>query len=126
MIDPRYNPYPWSGVIAHVRGGPLAPQINGIVWFTDIYGRGTRVCAEIMGLPPYQPAEDGKSPIGPFGFHIHENGSCAIGNPEDPFQQAGGHWNPTHQPHGSLYSLEHTKNANTIITNHIINKKGQA
>ncbi len=101
MMNPIYNPYAGNSVVAYVRGGPLAPQINGVVWFCDVYGRGTRVCAEIRGLPPYQPAVDGRDPIGPFGFHIHERGSCDIGDPEDPFRQAGEHWNPTNQPHGN-------------------------
>ena len=125
MIEPRHNTNLPSRVVAHIQGGPLAPNINGIVWFRDASG-GTQICVEVTGLPPYRPAKNGENPIGPFGFHIHEYGSCEIGNPQDPFQKAGGHWNPTQQPHGSLYSLEHTKNANTIITNHIINKKGQA
>lgn len=86
--------------IANIKGGPLAPQIHGTVTFTDVRG-GTEVSVEVYGLPPYQPAADGKPQIGPHGFHIHEHGSCSIGNPSDPFSAAGGHWNPTNQPHGN-------------------------
>lgn len=101
MLNSGYYMNPYRGVMAHIRGGPLAPQINGIVWFNDVYGIGTQVCAQVTGLPPYKPAEDGEDPIGPFGFHLHQYGNCDIGNPQDPFQGAGGHWNPTQQPHGN-------------------------
>ncbi|MGE5423042.1 MAG: superoxide dismutase family protein [Ignavibacteriales bacterium] len=85
--------------IAIVRGGPFAPRLRGTVCFDDVPG-GTRVRVHIIGLPPYQPG-NGQPPIGPHGFHIHENGVCDIGNPNDPFMSSGGHWNPTDQPHGN-------------------------
>lgn len=86
--------------IAHVRGGPLAPQISGTVYFMDVPG-GTDVYVELSGLPPYEPATDQEQPIGPHGFHIHEFGNCEVGELNNPFQAAGGHWNPTQQPHGN-------------------------
>ncbi|ACL69564.1 superoxide dismutase family protein [Halothermothrix orenii] len=85
---------------ALVRGGPLAPEIRGEVIFKNV-PEGTWVCAEIYGLPPYQPATEERPPIGPHGFHIHGFGNCKVGNPEDPFKAAGGHWNPENQPHGN-------------------------
>jgi Cu-Zn family superoxide dismutase len=69
------------------------------VYFMDAPG-GTWVYADINGLPPYQPA-NGADPVGPHGFHIHENGTCTIGDPADPFKAAGNHWNPDAQPHGN-------------------------
>lgn len=96
-----YNSYSYGmTAVAEIHGGPLAPQITGVVYFQDVSG-GTWVSAEIHGLPPFQPAQNGNDPIGPHGFHIHENGTCEVGNPGDPFQAAGGHWNPTNQPHGN-------------------------
>jgi Cu-Zn family superoxide dismutase len=86
--------------IADIRGGPLAPDIRGVVIFSDVPG-GTEVYVEIEGLPQYQPAPPDGQPIGPHGFHIHELGNCQAGNPEDPFKGAGDHWNPTRQPHGN-------------------------
>jgi Cu-Zn family superoxide dismutase len=86
--------------IAEIQGGPLAPSISGKVIFKNVPG-GTEVFVEIKGLPPYRPAYNNEQPIGPHGFHIHENSSCAVGDPNNPFQAAGGHWNPTHQPHGN-------------------------
>lgn len=85
---------------AEIKGGPLAPNIHGFVVFTDM-GNGTDVFVEVNGLPPYQKRGNGQDPIGPHGFHIHEKGSCAVGKGDDPFQEAGGHWNPTNQPHGN-------------------------
>ncbi len=89
-----------SIVKAYMHGGPLAPEIRGIVYFIP-FKNGTLVSARLRGLPPYMPARNGASPIGPHGFHIHEFGICAIGNSTDPFLAAGGHWNPTNQPHGN-------------------------
>ncbi len=85
---------------AYVGGGPLAPNLNGVVLFEPAEG-GTQVFAEFYGLPDYQPAQFGNDPIGPFGFHLHEYGNCNVGNRESPFEAAGDHWNPTNQPHGN-------------------------
>ncbi|MTI49266.1 MAG: superoxide dismutase family protein [Firmicutes bacterium] len=85
---------------ADIQGGPLAPNLKGYVVFTPA-PNGTNVCAHITGLPSYKPAENGQAPIGPHGFHIHDKGNCSIGDSEEPFQDAGGHWNPNDQPHGN-------------------------
>lgn len=92
---PRY-----CRAVAYIRGGPLAPKISGVAYFDDVPG-GCRVCVQVRGLPSYQPADENSQPIGPHGFHIHEFGNCEAGDPEDPFQSAGGHWNPDGQPHGN-------------------------
>lgn len=91
--------YPLT-VRARMQGGPLAPTLSGSVLFKDVPG-GTEVVVEVLGLPLYQPAEECHPPIGPHGFHIHVYGNCTIGDPSDPFQAAGGHWNPDNQPHGN-------------------------
>ena len=84
---------------APLEGGPLAPRITGEVVFfaTD---PGTTVAVRVNGLPEYRPGGEGRDPIGPHGFHIHEFGSCEVGDPENPFQAAGDHWNPAGRPHG--------------------------
>lgn len=84
-------------VRALVRGGPLAPQLEGRVDFQPAPG-GTVVTVRVRGLPDYRP---GDPPVGPHGFHIHEHGTCEVGDPARPFQAAGGHWNPDGQPHGN-------------------------
>lgn len=92
----------WNNIIskADIKGGPLAPELMGYVVFTPAPD-GTTVCVNITGLPSYQPATDDKDPVGPHGFHIHENGDCSVGDPDNPFQAAGEHWNPDQQPHGN-------------------------
>lgn len=84
--------------VAMIKGGPLAPHLKGRVVFKDVPG-GTEVYAEVCGLPPFCPGQDGRPQIGPHGFHIHEHGNCQVGDPADPFKAAGGHWNPNKQPH---------------------------
>ena len=91
-----------KNAMAYIKGGNLAPTINGMVYFINV-PNGTNVCINVTGLPHYQPAKDGKAPIGPHGFHIHEHGNCEMRDTNDPFQAAGGHWNPDNQPHGILY-----------------------
>jgi len=83
-----------------ILGGPLAPDINGHIYFYDAAG-GTEIFVEVWGLPLYKPAHNGNAPIGPLGFHIHEYGVCEITNYNEPFQSAGGHYNPNNEPHGN-------------------------
>lgn len=98
--------------IAEIRGGPLAPGIIGTVFFQDV-PEGTWISVNIRGLPSYQPGTADKAPIGPFGFHLHETGNCEPGDPRNPFQGAGGHWNPTHEPHGN-----HAGDFPVLFSNH--------
>lgn len=93
----QYRP---TQAFAEIQGGPLAPDLQGYIVFTDV-PYGTDVYVEVSGLPAYQPASGNQQPIGPFGFHLHDKGSCDVGDPKDPFQSAGSHWNPTDQPHGN-------------------------
>ncbi len=90
----------YSSAIAYVSGGREAPNIHGMVIFTDVPG-GTEVFTEFVGLPIYKPASGEDAPVGPLGFHIHEYGICQPGESDESFGAAGGHWNPTNQPHGN-------------------------
>jgi Cu-Zn family superoxide dismutase len=96
-----------SNAMATIQGGALAPRLDGFVFFEDCPG-GTRVTVEVCGLPHYQPGQDNQSPIGPHGFHIHEFGVC-----DGDFSSAGGHWNPTGQPHGN-----HAGDFPVLFSNH--------
>lgn len=83
--------------IVKIKGGPQYPNIQGEVYFEEVL-EGIMVYVHITGLPNYKP---GNPPIGPHGFHIHENGDCTIGEDTSPFLAAGGHWNPLNTPHGN-------------------------
>lgn len=134
----RYNYYPWldtapmpclynipfedggsyyrskdrTTAVSRVKGGPLAPDLMGVVYFMEV-PEGVEVYAEVTGLPDYQPGTDENLPIGPHGFHIHEFGNCDIGDPQNPFQAAGDHWNPENQPHGN-----HAGDFPVLFSNH--------
>lgn len=73
---------------AQLRGSSEYPSIRGIVRFYPV-GSGVLVEARIAGLP--SPAAVCESPV--FGFHLHEGELCAPSE-DDPFGQAGGHYNP--------------------------------
>lgn len=66
-------------------------EVSGRVAFarTD---KGILVIAEVHGLTP-----------GKHGFHIHEYGDCSAPDASS----AGGHYNPTKQPHGSPEDENH-------------------
>ena len=60
-------------------------QVAGTIFFSEQPG-GVRVVARVSGLKPNQE----------HGFHIHEKGDCSAPDA----MSAGGHFNPTAQPHG--------------------------
>ena len=97
---------------ARMRGDAVAKNLTGRVCFFDVQG-GTWVEAEICGLPPFQPAGADGQPVGPHGFHIHEGADCESAHAADPFASAGGHWNPTKQPHGN-----HAGDFPVLFSNH--------
>ena len=78
---------------ATIKGGPGYPNINGMVFFYQA-ADGVLLLAQVRGLP--QGTEPCSSNV--FGFHIHEGSSCT-GNAEDPFANAGSHYNPHNCPH---------------------------
>ncbi|HEY4271776.1 MAG TPA: superoxide dismutase family protein [Candidatus Udaeobacter sp.] len=65
-------------------------KVSGTVTFTPV-ADGVRVHAEITGLTP-----------GKHGFHVHEFGDCSAADASS----AGGHFNPTHKPHGGPEAAE--------------------
>lgn len=78
---------------AVVQGSREYPNINGEVTFRQLPD-GVLVMAEVSGLPTSSTQND----AGVFAFHIHESSSCT-GNAQDPFADAGMHYNPTGRPH---------------------------
>jgi Cu-Zn family superoxide dismutase len=78
---------------ALVRGSGEYPDIVGTASFFQTKD-GVLLSIEVAGLPhEVQPCS-----AGVFGFHIHEGTACT-GNAEDPFADAGGHYNPDECPH---------------------------
>ena len=82
-------------------GGPraMAPlqaksgsQVGGTIVFTQ-HSSGLRVVARVSGLKPNQE----------HGFHVHETGDCSAPDA----LSAGGHFNPTGQPHGPQSTAHH-------------------
>ncbi len=66
-------------------------SVRGTVQFIQT-AEGVRVIANVQGLTP-----------GKHGFHIHEFGDCSAPDATS----AGGHFNPTHQPHGAPDAPKH-------------------
>ena len=65
-------------------------DVHGTITFREV-ADGVRVEGEITGLTP-----------GTHGFHVHEFGDCSAPDASS----AGGHFNPTNQPHGAPDSRE--------------------
>lgn len=78
---------------AAMTGGPEYPKLQGTVSFYQT-SNGVLLAAQIHGLP----VGPGPCPADVFGFHIHEGTACS-GTREDPFADAGGHFNPHGCPH---------------------------
>jgi len=79
--------------VAVIGGNEAHREIRGTVKFYQAK-HAVFVVADILGLP----APDGncQSPI--FAFHIHGGASCE-GDEQDPFANAGTHYNPDNCPH---------------------------
>ncbi|MDO5397366.1 MAG: superoxide dismutase family protein [bacterium] len=76
-----------ASAAAIIRGSSAYPQIKGKIVFLQ-KSSGVLVTAEIYGLPPGQ-----KCRPGIFALHIHSGTGCS-GNSNDPFADAGSHFNP--------------------------------
>jgi Cu-Zn family superoxide dismutase len=76
---------PVARAVATLKSAP-GGKVEGVVTFSQAPG-GVRVNARVTGLTP-----------GDHGFHIHEFGDCAAAD----FTSAGGHFNPSGDPHAGL------------------------
>lgn len=70
--------------------------------------RGQRAAGELRFMPKdggvwVEGSVSGLTPSAEHGFHIHEKGDCSSGDGNS----AGGHFNPTGQPHGALGAPHH-------------------
>jgi len=82
--------------IAEISGSEKYSALSGEVDFYDT-GRGTLVVVEVHNLP-LADADTGRPLAGVHGFHIHEGESC-LGDTEDPFADAGSHYDRGDSPH---------------------------
>jgi superoxide dismutase, Cu-Zn family len=64
---------------------------QGTVHFQELADGAVEVQVDLTGVP-----------AGTHGFHVHEFGSCANNG-----EAAGGHFNPTNQPHASPEAVSH-------------------
>lgn len=78
---------------AEIYGSQAYPKIRGYAKFTET-GKGTLVTITASGLP--YTGEKCEAPF--FALHIHGGSSCS-GNADDPFADAGTHYNPDDCPH---------------------------
>lgn len=77
---------PVTGEAQAVMASASASLVSGKLTLTQVQG-GVRIAGTVGGLPA----------SGRFGFHVHETGDCSAVDASS----AGGHFDPTHQPHGS-------------------------
>jgi Cu-Zn family superoxide dismutase len=84
--------------VAVLQGSALAPGVRGVVRFYPA-GKGAFVSIIAEGLPAMKLSNDPAGRVGPFAFHIHEGRACGSPEGPEPFTGAGGHYNPTNQPH---------------------------
>ena len=78
---------------AFLRGSPDHPNLRGTAAFYDT-PHGALVAVEVSGLP----TREGPCGGNIFAMHIHSGGACR-GTPEDPFADAGTHYNPQNCSH---------------------------
>lgn len=79
--------------VADMRGSKQYPFLTGELMLYDV-GYGTLVVTSLQGYP----VRSGKCNDAVLGFHIHEGKECS-GPENDPFADAGGHYNPHGCPH---------------------------
>lgn len=78
---------------AFLRGSPDYPNLRGTAAFYDT-PHGTLAAVEVSGLPNREGPCGGNI----FAMHIHSGGTCK-GTLEDPFADAGAHYNPQNCSH---------------------------
>ena len=80
--------------IAHLKGSPSYATVHGKVLLYPLNDRNTMVVSRLEGLPVGEEACAQRF----FALHIHEGTACS-GDAQDPFKEAGGHYNPEKCPH---------------------------
>ena len=91
-IFSSYNPST-PDAYAKIKGGPLGPCIKGMIYLYQLED-GVYIKAYITGIPNINNQTSSF-----HGFHIHEVGDCSVGDENNPFTAAKGHYNPTKVDH---------------------------
>ena len=82
----------------------LTPNANsGVTGVVVFSGGGNSVDVHVMAA--------GLLPGSIHGFHVHETGNCASAD----FMSAGGHFNPTHKPHGPQDKPHHAGDMPSLL-----------
>lgn len=92
-MQPRFMTGHRPDATASLKGAPAYPNLTGNVFFYQT-ARGVYVEADVKGLPVNP--NSCRQPI--FAFHIHAGDLCS-GNADDPFGDAGPHYNPDRCEH---------------------------
>ena len=90
-----------AGCAAMTAGGPRATAV--LAPTTGNNAAGTVSFVQAGGKVLVQGEVRGLKPNAPHGFHVHEKGDCSSGDA----MSAGGHFNPTGQPHGRHAAATH-------------------
>lgn len=83
--------------MAWMHGSEAFPDIEGCVLFYEMDTM-TLVVVSLSGLADAGTEESENCSGGFLGFHIHGGGECS-GTIEEPFKNAGTHFNPKNCPH---------------------------
>ena len=92
---------------ALIRGSSRYPGLSGTVLFYPFWN-GTLVLLNVLGLPEENDPCSGRM----YAFHIHEGNWCR-GTTEEPFSQAGSHYNPQGCQHPA-----HAGDLPVLLSNH--------
>lgn len=93
--------------LARIRGSQSYPALSGTALFYPFWD-GTLVFVYLTGLPASKEICEAKL----CAFHIHEGESCS-GTLENPFSDAGSHFNPDNCPHP-----QHAGDLPLLLSNH--------
>lgn len=92
---------------ARIKGSPQYASLQGTALFYPFWN-GTLIFVSLTGLPD----SDAHCAEKMYAFHIHEGISCS-GTPQEPFSNAGTHYNPLNCPHPA-----HAGDLPVLISNH--------
>ncbi|MDO5691431.1 MAG: superoxide dismutase family protein [Pseudomonadota bacterium] len=96
------------GACSNMNNAEVNPRTQAVVKLSSAAGgtpqpnpqspvQGELRFSELRGITSVNGTITGLKPNAPHAFHVHEKGDCSTPD----FSSAGGHFNPTNQPHGA-------------------------